>query len=72
MTILQSPSAAMKTTNLAIETLNLFDLSDEITTGKYKGHSVYYRNAMQNMPILGNVRKIFDIQTDDAMFNIFK
>lgn len=72
MTILQSPSAAMKTTNLAIETLNLFDLSDEITAGKYKGHSVYYRNAMQNMPVLGNVRKVFDIQTDDAMFNIFK
>lgn len=72
MTILQSPSAAIKTTNLIVDALNIFDLYNEVDRGRYKGHSKYYRNQMQNMPVLGNLRKIFDIQSDDAMFNIFK
>lgn len=68
MTVLQSPSAAMKSIGNIAETLNAFDLFKEVDKGTYKGHSVYYRNFIQNMPLVGNIAKISNIQTDDNMF----
>ncbi len=70
--ILQSPTAAMKTTNLILETLNVFDLFRTIEQGKYEGYTVWSKNFKQNVPLVGNVRKIFDITTDDDMYYMFR
>ena len=48
------------------------DLFTEIEHGKYKGHSVYYRNAEISMPVIGNIRKMVDLKDEQYMFNMFK
>ena len=68
MTVLQSPTAAMRTFGAISETIDVFDLNKPIDRGMYKGHSVYYRNAMQNIPLWGNINKLMSIKEDDNLF----
>lgn len=72
MTILQSPTAGMKTFENIISAVSFGNLWDEIESGKYKGHSVYYRENTRTIPLISNIKKVTEIDTEDYMFNLFE
>lgn len=71
MTILQSPTAGMKTFENLISVAKFWDAWDIIESGKYKDHSVYYRNNMRAIPLFNNIKKATEMGTEDYMFNMF-
>lgn len=71
MTIIQSPTAGMKTFEHIISAARFWDAWDIIEQGKYEGHSVYYRNNMRSIPLYNNIKKVIEIGTEDYMFNMF-
>ena len=72
MTILQSPTATLKTGQNIINLFSFTDLGTEIESGRYKGHSVYYRNMDIAIPLFNNIKKARDLATEDYMFTMFK
>ena len=70
MTILQSPMAAVKTFNNLGDLIQFNNLGHEITTGRYKGWSEYYRDFIEILPLYNQYRRIFDLSTENYMFKI--
>ena len=70
MTILQSPMAAVKTFNNLGDLIQFNNLGHEITTGRYKGWSEYYRDFIETVPLYNQFRRIFDLSTENYMFKI--
>lgn len=71
ITMVQSPMASIKATNNLINLLCLWNLGNEIESGKYTGWSVYRRDAYLAAPYLGNIKKYYDLAEETYMFNIF-
>lgn len=71
MTIIQSPTAGMKTFENLISAAKFWNSWDTIESGKYKGHSVYYRDNIRSIPLFNNLKKLSEIGTEDYMFNMF-
>lgn len=67
--ILRSPVPAMRTFDIITDTISFWELWEDIERGKYKGHSVYYRNFIKNIPIAGNIQKVIDIKDEDYLIN---
>ncbi len=70
--ILQSPTAGMKTFETFASAANFLNLWDEIEEGKYKGHSVYYRENIRKIPLYKPIKQMLDMRTEDYMFEIFE
>ena len=70
MTILQSPMAAVKTFNNLGDLIQFNNLGHEITTGRYKGWSEYYRDFIEIVPLYNQFRRTFDLSTENYMFKI--
>ena len=62
----------MKTFENIISAVSFGNLWEEIESGKYKGHSVYYRENTRTIPLVNNIRKGIEIDTEDYMFNLFE
>ena len=71
MTIIQSPSAAIRTFGMIGDTINVFDVFNT-TTVNGEEVNTWVRNLKRNSPVYGNVKKITTLTTEDTMFNIFK
>lgn len=70
-TMMQSPAAAIKSCNNITDLLMFWNLCNEIQTGRYAGHSRYFRDFIETLPLYGQVRKVIDLKEDNYMFNIF-
>jgi hypothetical protein len=70
-TMLQSPAAAIKACNNLLNVFCLWNLGDEIQSGRYEGWSVYRRDLLNAIPYFSNIRKIYDLAYEKYMFNIF-
>lgn len=70
-TLIQSPAASMKTFQLITELLSFQNMFNEIESGRYKGWTEYERNLVLLAPIYGQIRKVFDLSTENYMFNIY-
>lgn len=70
-TILQSPSAAIKSLNNITDLIQLQNMYVEIESGRYKGWSEYERDLVEAVPLYGKVRTAIDITEEDYMFAIF-
>lgn len=71
MTIIQSPSAAIRTFGMIGDTINVFDVF-KTTTVNGEEVNTWVRNLKRNSPVYGNWQKIKTLTTEDTMFNIFK
>lgn len=71
MTIVQSPSASIKSFNNIAGLFQFNAMFNEIESGRYKGWNEYARNALNTIPYVGQIRKIGDITNEDYMFNIY-
>ena len=69
-TILQSPAASIKTCNNLLDLLCFWNLFTEIQSGRYQGHSRYFKDFVEAIPLYGQIRKAIDIKEEDYMFNI--
>ena len=72
LTMLQSPMAAINGIESAWNLIRLDHLFNEIETGSYKGMSVYHRDLLKAIPYYGQLRKLYDLATEEYMFNLFK
>lgn len=70
-TILQSPAAAINSFNNLLEVVQVWNMFDEIESGRYKGWSEWERDFANAVPLLGQLRKVKDITDEDYMFTIF-
>lgn len=70
-TILQSPAASMKTMEGISNLLEFQNMFVELQSGRYKGWSKWERDFVTAIPLYGQIRKVFDLSTEDYMFNIF-
>ena len=71
-TMLQSPIPSVKSFNSLGDLVQFWNLFNEVESGRYKGWSVYKRDAYNAMPYINHIRKVQDITEEDYMFNIFK
>lgn len=67
MGIVKSPAASLDRSNKILQLLWLWDLNDTVESGRYKGHSEYYRNAIQMLPGY-SLKKAVDLADEDYMF----
>ena len=70
-TLLQSPAASIKTFNNIASLFEVWNMFNEIESGRYKGWSEYERDLVNNIPIYGQVKKTIDLGNEDYMFTIF-
>lgn len=68
--ILQSPAASIDTFERFSKVLQIWNIFDEIQTGRYQGWSEWQRDVYQNIPALGQITKAIDF--DDSMFSMFE
>lgn len=71
MTILQSPSASIKTVNNIFDLLEFQNMTHELQSGRYKGWSEYERDLVEIIPIYNKIVNIQGLATEDYMFKIF-
>lgn len=71
-TMMQSPAASIKSFNNIIDLFCFWNLCTEIQTGRYQGHSRYYKDFIEATPILGQARKAIDLKSEDYMFTILE
>ena len=70
-TILQSPAAAINSFNNLLEVVQVWNMFNEIESGRYKGWSEWERDFANAVPLLGQLRKVKDITEEDYMFTMF-
>lgn len=72
MTLLQSPAASIKSINNLGGLFCFWNMFDEIKSGKYKGWSEYTRDLYMATPLVGQIKKVVDLESENYMFNILK
>lgn len=70
-TLLQSPAASVKSFNNIANLLEFQNMFIEIESGRYKGWTKYERDLSLILPIYGQGRKLYDLATEDYMFQMF-
>lgn len=70
-TILQSPAAAINSFNGLLNIVQIWNMFNEIESGRYKGWSEWERDVSQSIPLYGQIKKITDLSEEDYMFTIF-
>ena len=70
-TLLQSPAAAVKSFNNMANLLEFQNMFIEIESGRYKGWTKYERDLSLLLPVYGQARKVYDLTTEDYMFQMF-
>ena len=69
-TILQSPAASIKSFNNLTDLIKVWNIFNEVESGRYKGWSEYEVDLVQAVPIYGQIRKVLDISSEDYMFSV--
>jgi hypothetical protein len=69
-TILQSPAASINTFERLAKIIQVWNMFDEIQTGRYQGWSEWQKDIYQGIPALGQITKAVDF--DDSMFVMFE
>ena len=69
-TILQSPMAAIDGFNNIGNLLCIWNIGNEITTGRYKGWSEYLRDLIETIPIYNQITRMKDLSTENYMFTV--
>ena len=69
-TLLQSPAASINTFEKFSKILQIWNMFDEIQTGRYQGWSEWERDIYNMVPALGQITKA--IKFDDSMFSMFE
>lgn len=72
LTLLQSPMAALSKVDSLFDLLCFWDIWREVESGKYKGMSVYRRNALKTLPFIGAINRAIDVANEDYMFATFE
>ena len=70
VTQLKSPAAAIDGVAKFFNLFKFWNLADTVDSGVYEGWPVYCRDLLKALPFY-NVKKAFDMATDNYMFNIF-
>lgn len=71
LTIAQSPAAALKQIDNITAVFKVYNIFNEIESGRYKGWTEYEADIVKSLPIYGQIRKIIDIKDEAYMFNLF-
>lgn len=72
LTIVKSPIPAADTFDGLLNIFEIWNIFDEIESGTYKGWSVYTRDLFKAIPIANQVKRVYDISTEEYMFAIFE
>ena len=70
-TIIQSPAAAINSVDGLIDVLCIWNMNDEIQSGRYKGWSVWERDVTQAIPLYSQISRTRDLANEDYMFAVF-
>jgi len=70
ITLMQQPAAAVSTFDRMRKMVEIYNIFDEVQTGRYQGWSEYSRDAFQATPYLPQIYKAIDF--DDSMFSMFE
>lgn len=70
-TILKSPAAAINSFNDILNIVQVWNMFNEIESGRYKGWSEWERDVTQAIPLYGQLKKVIDLSEEDYMFTIF-
>lgn len=69
-TLMQSPAASIKTFEKFSKVLNVWNMADEIESGRYAGWSEWERDVFLTWPYIGQITKAVDF--DESMFSVFE
>lgn len=69
--VLNSPAAALKTTERISHLLKLTDIFSTIQDGKYKGENRYFHNLERDLPFYGQLVKALELGESEDLFKLF-
>lgn len=69
--VLNSPAAALKTTERLSHLLKITDLFSTIEEGKYEGENRYFHNLERDLPFYGQIVKALELGESDDLFKLF-
>ena len=72
ITMLNTPMAAVTPIENFWKLLRVDNMFKEVESGTYQGMSVWHRDALKALPYYGQIRKFWDLDTEEYMFNMFK
>ena len=70
-TLVQSPAAAIDTLENLTDVFDLFNMFQEVSSGRFKGWNKALKTLYKTTPIY-NIQKVVDMKDYNYMFNIFK
>lgn len=70
-TIIQNPAAAINSVDGLIDVLCIWNMNNEIQSGRYKGWSEWERDVTQAIPLYSQISRIRDLANEEYMFAIF-
>ena len=70
-TIIQSPAAAINSVDGLIDVLCIWNMNDEIQSGRYKGWSEWERDVIQAIPLYSQISRVRDLSNEEYMFALF-
>lgn len=70
-TIIKAPAASLNTFDKLVDLLNFPLIFENIETGKYKNWNKWEKNAIQTLPLYNQGRRVYDLATEDYMFDMF-
>lgn len=72
MTMVQSPAAGINSFNNLMQLVYVTNWNTELQSGRYKGMSVWTRDALRATPMYNQIKKVTDLSDEEYMFTLFK
>ena len=72
ITMLNTPMASVTQLENLWKLVRVDNMFKEVEAGTYQGMSVWHRDALKALPYYGQIRKFWDLDTEEYMFNMFK
>lgn len=72
ITMLNTPMAAVTQAENLWKLIRVDNMFKEVESGTYQGMSVWHRDALKALPYYSQIRKFWDLDTEEYMFNMFK